>query len=664
MFLRRPPLVIAACLSFAAFASAQTWETHGPYGGTFEAIAFSPNPPGAVYGGNRAGIFQSDDHGRTWAETGCELGDAIVLGLAVVPQSVDPPPPPVLFAATYGGLFRSIDGGGTWSLVAGGPDDGFLAVAVDPSDPTRIYAGAANDGLFRSMDGGETFEPASPPLCPGDFPVAVHSLLVLQGAVLAASSCGVYRTSDGGDSWSLVATNGIFSQATSLAGAFSSSAVLASFFAGPVVASGDSGAHWSPSGAGLPSDDVVWVLAADPRHPEVVYAGELSSGVFRSSDGGAHWVQSNAGLASLRILGLSVDPFDSAVLAAAGDGLYRSDDGGSSWQLSDAGLRGTSFAGVAVAADAVYAGAFVRGDVTLPDLFASTDGAQRWEQRSTLGFDDPLRAVYAPRDRPGLVYATSSETARLSRSRDGGETWSSLDGSLPPAVTACRGADSCAVFLAVADDGALYTGGYDAIFRSTDDGDTWQKLALPVPAGLAGVDPRDSARVYAESVAGQGADFLVSEDGGITWRVAGTAPSPIFSLAFDRRSFGPIYGLDAGTRRVVWSDDGGAHWTEAAADFPRGTEFPPLKLVAHEGVLYVPTGAGVYRSLDRGEHWEPFGDCLASPAVSDLAAGADGRSLYAATNGGVFRIAIERPVRKIAPVPPSSAAPVHGERRP
>src|SRR5262245_37912905 len=60
--------------------------------------------------------------------------------------------------STAGGLYRLTVGNGGWQRLGGGlPDAAPRAIAVDPRDPSVVYAGSAG-GAFRSRDGGDTWQ--------------------------------------------------------------------------------------------------------------------------------------------------------------------------------------------------------------------------------------------------------------------------------------------------------------------------------------------------------------------------------------------------------------------------------------------------------------------------------------------------------------------------
>jgi hypothetical protein len=86
-----------------------------------------------------------------------------------------------VYIAVYpGDLYRSTDGGQTWELIAQGvtsgirlqdpdpdmPRPALTALAVDPTDPNRLYAGFFRGGVMISHDGGVTWEVASFGLAP------------------------------------------------------------------------------------------------------------------------------------------------------------------------------------------------------------------------------------------------------------------------------------------------------------------------------------------------------------------------------------------------------------------------------------------------------------------------------------------------------------------
>ncbi len=107
-----------------------------------------------------------------------------------------------IFIATWGGIWKSTDGGSTWapktdrlSSIAMG------AVAIDPNNPSTIYAGAINNPpgpcLFKSIDAGETWFPVGGTAMQGQYLSRI--LVTSSGAVLVGTfNNGLYRSIAGG----------------------------------------------------------------------------------------------------------------------------------------------------------------------------------------------------------------------------------------------------------------------------------------------------------------------------------------------------------------------------------------------------------------------------------------------------------------------------------
>src|SRR5579884_3875329 len=162
-----------------------TWRLVGPFRGG-RVLAVSESDPNVVYVGTGEacirnnilqgnGMYKSTDAGKTWHFIGLE--DTRHIGrLAVHPKNPD-----IVFVAALGhaygrnterGVFRSTDGGKTWQKVLYNDDQtGAIDVVFDPSNPSILYAalwqayrtpysmvsGGPGSGLYRSADGGTTW---------------------------------------------------------------------------------------------------------------------------------------------------------------------------------------------------------------------------------------------------------------------------------------------------------------------------------------------------------------------------------------------------------------------------------------------------------------------------------------------------------------------------
>src|SRR5436189_310142 len=166
--------VRAAAAPRAAAVAAALWQPLGPanIGGRVTDLVVDPARPDTVYAGAATGgVWRSTDAGRTFTRAWPATVTPSIGALAITPAGT-------LFAGTGegnpgggsvtfpgNGVFRSTDGGTTWTPAGLAGSDRIGRIAVDPTNPNRLFAAAAGSlfvpgglrGLYRTTDGGATW---------------------------------------------------------------------------------------------------------------------------------------------------------------------------------------------------------------------------------------------------------------------------------------------------------------------------------------------------------------------------------------------------------------------------------------------------------------------------------------------------------------------------
>ncbi len=272
-----------------------------------------------------ARAFRSGDGGQTWTP----VAQAIA-GQGIADLEVDPSAPGVVYAATREGVWKSRDGGTRWQRL----------LRRDTSELATAGSGvvlAGSCGLWRSADGGQTWTQTLP--CRSTGAISGYLIRRLQVApsrpreiyadvaeILSAegnSRQAVYRSQDGGATWSRIADGGLVTTAPSQPETLYVQTLVPEGL--ELLRSDDRGETWRVAGRlDLPLAD----LAVDPRNPEVLYGAVQQHGVQRSRDGGRTWETVNAGLARMDRLDVRVltpDPWQPDryfVLPWTGGGLF------------------------------------------------------------------------------------------------------------------------------------------------------------------------------------------------------------------------------------------------------------------------------------------------------------------------------------------------------
>ena len=341
-------------------------------------------------------ILKSTDGGATWwplfRQADMQAYEPWLLPL-------DPAQPSTLYVDSDAGTLKSTDAGATWRRMRSGVASRVSSVAVDPRHPGIAYAGLDPGGVFKKVRGrwhsinqglGET---------------GVHDIAVdphRSHVLYAAADTGLFKTTDGGQSWRRVLPSGTYRQCPSC-----------------VSVTRRGGAH-----------------AVTVAGPTTVYATITERGrwsLWKSVDRGVSWRETapdtlGAGEGHL-LLGeghpLAVGASDPETVYAAGrSGLATSTDGGETWHA--AGLKGTRITAIAVhpqLADTVYAS-------TEAGLFTSTNAGQTWQR---VGGDLARAHVTAlatdPEHGDRLYAATENE---IFWSGNSGESWNRFDTPIPP----------------------------------------------------------------------------------------------------------------------------------------------------------------------------------------------------------------------------------------
>ncbi len=388
MSTHRPYRFVLAAFAFVASVSplkSQTnggnrfgpleWRMIGPHraGRTVGATGVRQQPNVFYIGVNNGGVWKTTDFGRTWFPIFDEQETSSIGDIVVAPSD-----PNIIYVATGEGLqrpdlstgdgvYKSTDAGKTWRHLPGLRDAQQLGgLAIDPRDPKRIFVAAL----------GHPYGPNT--------------------------ERGVYRSTDGGETWQQV----------------------------------------------LYKDENTGAIQVtiDPNNPDVVYAdlwagrqgpwenaswnGPLS-GLYKSTDGGTTWAHLTGGLPSpaegLGRIGFGIAPSNSRRLYATVDagklgGIYRSDDAGATWYRTNPDPRlwgrGSDFAEIKVDpknADVVYSANVV--------TWKSTDGGKTWAGLKGAPGGDDYHRIWINPDNPSIILFGVDQGGTLTV--NGGETWSS-----------------------------------------------------------------------------------------------------------------------------------------------------------------------------------------------------------------------------------------------
>jgi len=163
-----------------------------------------PRHPGTLYAGTSGGVYKSVDRAEHWKAMNDGLsieavGGALSHGVNAI--VLHPTEPDTLYIGTTRGFFVSRDGAAHWMQNKTIPQGSIAAVAINPRNPSIIYAGG--DGInVKSTDGGATWQTIDKGL--SNIGVRVLAMDPQQPDTLyAGTNGGLFKTVDGGQSWTL-----------------------------------------------------------------------------------------------------------------------------------------------------------------------------------------------------------------------------------------------------------------------------------------------------------------------------------------------------------------------------------------------------------------------------------------------------------------------------
>jgi photosystem II stability/assembly factor-like uncharacterized protein len=572
--------------------------------------------------------------------------------------------------------YRSQDGGRTWALYA--PVGGFLW--ADPHTSDRLYV--LNEEGLHVVEGGQArplevpFEAfqveiladysTTPDVVPSRHALAFDP--ATRGVLYLTDGAQILKSSDGGETWDRRAVRVPAGRLMALAVAPSAPLALYAAADDPnigqsYVVRGDGGGYtWSqPNRFGRAPH--LRALAVHPGSAEIAYVAGF--GVYRTVDGGETWQD----VYRANIQNIALHPGHPDIIVAAGsETVIFSDDGGDTWFSPDAQPSWDVAISPVAPHRTVLAlcneGVAVRSSMTatmatpapspMPPLglAASSEPTVVYAEALAFGSDDPR-----------TLYVLTGDPPLLSRSDDGGASWTShpLTRALPDPPTAIIArpvslarsvsstyapvplvalggrttysltwrADRVAIESVELPEGGVVTGtrpllaapshpdlllttAPGGILRSDDGGETWAVHVLSPTATISqpptltmapGQPGNPSITVYAAvDVEHEGAGEQVvfrSEDGGITWE-------PRSRLTETHRlttlAVHPAAAdiVYGGGAGLYQSGDGGASWTLLDPDMKVGRlDIPPNE----PRLLCAVTDAGVARSTDGGVTW-------------------------------------------------------------
>lgn len=617
-------------------------------------IAIEPNNPNTIWvgtgenvGGRHVGygdgIYRSDDGGKSWKNMGLKKSEHISKII------VHPENPEVIWVAAEGplwnkgderGLYKSTDGGTSWKKTLG--DAGWVGVTdilIDPHNPDRLYAatwqrhrnvaaymgGGPGTGIYRSEDGGDSWTELKKGLPSSDMgkiglAISPQNPDVVYAAIeLDRRSGGVYRSDDRGASWK--------KQSDAVAGA--------------------TGPHYYQE------------LYASPHEFEKLFLVDVRMQV--SEDGGKHFERMNEKdkHSDNHAIAFRGDDPD-YILVGTDGGLYETFDGTKTWRYVN-NLPVTQFYKLALDDREpfyhIIGGTQDNGTQGGPSRTDKRDGISNEDWYMVLGGDGHQPATEA--GNPAIAYAesqeghlhridmTTGERIRIQPQPAEGEDYERFNWDSP-------------ILISPHDPARLYFAS-QRLWRSDNRGDSWQRVSgdltkdqdrmeLPIMDKTQSWDAAwdfeamsnyNSITSIAESPLKEGLIYIgtddgliqITEDGGENWNKIEVGsikdiPETAFVndikadrfdentvyVALDNHKFGDFNPY------LIKSTDRGKSWKSIAGNLPERTlVWRVVQDHIEPELMFAATEFGIYFTIDRGKQWAKLSGGVPTISFRDIA---------------------------------------------
>ncbi len=591
----------------------------------------------------------------------------------------------MIVGANTGGVWRTIDGGATWTPLTDFFSNLYVySVTIDPSTSTTYYFGSSSGLVFKSTDSGATWTQI------GDVSNSLINKILVHPTdsdiIFACSqNAGLYRTANGGTSWSNVTPG----DGNSYDVEFKPGDTNTVYAGGQSVhKSTDGGASFSTIGGFNGGAKMIGVSADDPDIVYVVDAdGNEFGGFYKSLNSGDTYTEQGhtnrnyfgydtAGFGSggqaPRDMGIAVNPTDVDEVHIAGVLTWRSLDGGTNFANTSDWIPGQ-----AAAANKGYCHADV-DDIEFygTTMYAATDGGIfKAEDTGNLNpnYYTDLTEGIGIRQWYKIGVSQTPDVVIVGGSQDNGSSFYTAANGWVDYI----GADGMENFVDKdnplrmygmiqfgrmyrTDNGAvtlvdlpepgqgfgewvtpfeqdptitdkIYCG-YNIVYESLNRGVTWTAISQNFGGDLdeMKIAPSDNQVIYASN----SGILYKTEDGGATSWATKTSPGGVInSMAVHPTDPNRIaVAVTAGTKVRV-STDGGDSWTTVNSGLPNFASLAVAWDDNGENGLYVGMDYGIYYIDDTYTDWQPYNTNMPNVIVNELEINYADDMVYAGTYG-------------------------------
>lgn len=610
------------------------------------SIVYNQSNPNIVYAGTGDqvlggyshmgnGIYKSTDGGTTWINSGLNNVGAVTKII------IDPTNSNILYAGTTGnpfisdinrGVYKSTDGGATWNnILFLGQNAGIGDIVMNPANSSILFATGRRRirsdvqsiivgpeaRIYRTTDAGLTWDTLTNGLPTGPqsrIGLCISSsnpdLLFANYVDTSLDFGGIYKSTNGGNSWSLVNTTSSISM-------------------------GGFGWYFGE-------------IRLDPNNNNILYL--LSVRLYKSTNGGVTFTSDN-GL-------LHADKHDlqfvnsNTLLLATDGGFYKSTNAGSGWsQLNNFPI--TQF----------YEIAHNPWDSLMYYGGAQDNGTNQGSQNSGLNNwihyygGDGFRPQFDPFN-DQVMYA-EWQNGNVVASDNGGSFFSDITNSIT-ATDRCSW--NAPYFVSKSNQDVLYFGSYMVYKNTSGPFDSWVPISPDLTNGtndgfhvITTIDqsPLNDQVLYAGT---SDARVWVTQNDGGAWTLinAGLTNRNISCVAPSPDSVSHVMVSQTGYRNndslahIYYSENYGSSWSNIAGNLPVfAINDIWIQPGSHDSNIVIASDGGVYATKNRGVFWERVGNNMPiipvydldyNPATKRLMAGTFARSMMTMRIDSIFKI--------------------------